>query len=396
LDLDLSPEDQAFRAGFRAWLRQNLPRRRTRGPRPQEPSGKQRLDELKGWQRKLHAAGYLGLGWPREYGGHAGTPLQQTLVNEELARRNAPGIVGLFGVRMLGPTLLRWGSPEQKQRFLPRILNAQELWCQGYSEPGAGSDLASLQTRAEREGNELVVSGQKIWTTNAHFSHWMFALVRTDPDAPKHGGISYLLIDMRSPGITVQPLVQMTKDAGFNQVFFDRVRVPVENLVGGANNGWAVANTTLAHERDMLGSATHTQNLFDGLLRLARRTRRHGRPAVEDALVRQRLAELKTRVEAMRFHSYRTLTDSLRGRPGGIAASVTKLNTTWLNHEIAETALELLGAYAPLYHGSKHVVSDGFWPYEFMFSLGMIIGGGTSQIQKNIIAQRGLGLPRAR
>jgi alkylation response protein AidB-like acyl-CoA dehydrogenase len=396
VDLDIAPDDQAFLEGFRAWLRSNLPKGWTRRIHGQEASGEEvRIEELRAWQKKLHAAGYLGIGWPAEYGGHVGGRMRQILVNEELARQHAPPLVGLLGVSMAGPTLLHWGSDEQKRRFLPRILGAEDLWCQGYSEPGSGSDLASLRTRAEREGDHLVVSGQKIWTTNAQFADWMFALVRSDPDAPRHRGISYLLIDMHSPGITVRPLRQMTKESGFNEVFFDRVRVPVENVVGGLGNGWAVANTTLVHERDMLGSSVHTRNLFDGLLRVARRMTRNGRPAVEDPLVRQRLAELRIRVEAMRLHSYRMLTDSLRGRSSGVASLVTKLNATWLNHEIAETALDLLGVHAPLWGDSRHTADGGFWPREYMFTLGMIIGGGTTQIQKNIIAQRGLGLPRS-
>jgi len=247
-----------------------------------------------------------------------------------------------------------------------------------------------------RDGDHFVVTGHKIWTSNARNADRMFCLVRTNPDAPKHHGISYLLIDMKSPGITIRPLVQMTKDAGFNEVFFDAVRVPVENVVGGLDNGWAVANTTLIHERNMLGSTTQTQGLLDGLLRVARRLRRDGRPLLRDPVFRQRIAQLRIEVEALRFHSYRGLTAVLRGRPPGIEASVTKLATTELNHRIAEAALDALASYGPLYTGSRHLVDGGFWPYEFMFSLGLIIGGGTSQIQKNIIAQRGLGLPRGK
>jgi alkylation response protein AidB-like acyl-CoA dehydrogenase len=295
---------------------------------------------------------------------------------------------------MVGPTLIQWGSEEQKRRFLPGILSADEIWCQGYSEPGSGSDLASLSTSARREGDQFVVNGQKIWTTNAQIADWMFCLVRTDPAAPKHRGISYLLIDMRSPGIRVRPLVQMTKDAGFNEVFFDEVRVPVENLVGEPGSGWTVANTTLRHERNMLGSVTQTQNLFAGLLRAARGHPRRGRPALRDPGLRQRLAQLRIEVEALRLHSYRNLSSALRGASPGIEASITKLATTELNHRIAETALEILGARGSLYRGSRLAVDDGGWAWELMFSLGMIIGGGTSQIQKNIIATRGLGLPR--
>jgi len=393
VDLELSQQEARFQGELRAWLRAHVPARGRSGPR--EDLDAARVERLKAWQRKLHGAGYVGIGWPREYGGRAAGLMEQTILGEELARARAPGLIGMMGIQMVGPTLMRWGSEQQKQRFLPRILTAQEVWCQGYSEPGSGSDLASLQTRALRDGDEFVVSGQKIWTSNAQIADWMFCLVRTNPAAPKHHGISYLLIDMKTPGITVRPLVQMTGDAGFNEVFFDEVRVPAENLVGPLDEGWKVANTTLAHERNMLGSTTQTQLLFDGLLRLARRARRGGRPLAEDPPARQRLAELKIRVEALRWNAYRNLTSALRGRPSGIEASITKLATTELNHELAATALDLLGLLAPLYRGSRHLEDGGLWPYQFMFSLGMIIGGGTSQIQRNIIAQRGLGLPRA-
>jgi alkylation response protein AidB-like acyl-CoA dehydrogenase len=222
----------------------------------------------------------------------------------------------------------------------------------------------------------------------------MFCLVRTDPEAPKHAGISYLLIDMRTAGITVRPLVQMTGDPGFNEVFFEDVPVPRENLVGGLNDGWQIANATLHHERNMLGSTTRTQQVFASLLRLARTRRRHGRPAIADPVVRQRLAGLAVRVETMKLEAYRQLTDTLRGRPAGISASVNKLVTTELNHDLARAALELLGSYGPLGRHDRRAVDRGAWPLDFMFSLGLIIGGGTSQIQKNIIAERGLGLPR--
>jgi alkylation response protein AidB-like acyl-CoA dehydrogenase len=388
VDLDLTPEEARFQSELRAWLKSNVPARGRGGTR--EAAGGERLRRMKAWQRKLHAAGYVGIGWPPEYGGRGASLMEQTILGEELSRARAPGLVGTMGIQMVGPTLMRWGSEVQKRLLLPRILNADDVWCQGYSEPGAGSDLASLQTRAVRIDDAYVVSGQKIWTSNAQIADLMFCLVRSEPDAPKHKGISYLLIDMKSPGITVRPLVQMTGDAGFNEVFFDDVRVPAENLVGPPGEGWKVANTTLAHERNMLGSTTQTQLLFDGLLRLAQRTRRSEQP-----LVRQRLAGLKIQVEALRWNAYRNLSSALRGRPAGIEASITKLATTELNHEIARAALELLGMLGPLYRGSRHLEDDGLWPYQFMFSLGMIIGGGTSQIQRNIIAQRGLGLPRA-
>jgi alkylation response protein AidB-like acyl-CoA dehydrogenase len=401
MDLKLTAEESAFQRQVRDWLRHNLPKKDRRAD-PTEFGDPKRIRELKAWQKKLYGAGYLAIGWPKDYGGQAGPDvdrrgllMRQTIVNEELVRARAPSVIGMMGIQMVGPTLLQFGSAAQKHRFLPKILVADEIWCQGYSEPGSGSDLASLKTRAELSGDFFVVNGQKVWTSNAQFADWMFCLVRTAPGAPKHKGISYLLIDMKTPGITVRPLVQMTGDRGFNEVFFEDVKVPRENLVGDLNQGWQVANATLAHERNMLGSTTRTQQMFQGLLRVARSRRRGGKPASADPILRQKLADLAIRVESMKYHSYRQLTDLLRGRSPGIGASVNKLVVTELNHAICALAIEVLGNYGTLDRKSKLVVDRGLWPYEFMFTLGLIIGGGTSQIQKNIISERGLGMPKA-
>ncbi|MBI4517899.1 MAG: acyl-CoA dehydrogenase family protein [Deltaproteobacteria bacterium] len=393
MDLSYSREQEAFRRQVRAWLKKNLPPKDRRGE-SLELGDPKRIADAKAWQRKLYDAGYVAMGWPKEYGGQGADIISQTLVNEELVLARAPALIGMMGILMVGPTLIQWGSEEQRRRYLPRILSAEEIWCQGYSEPGSGSDLASLKTRAELAGDEFVVNGQKVWTSNAQFADWMFCLVRTDPAAPKHRGISYILIDMKTPGITVRPLIQMTGDPGFNEVFFEDVRVPRQNLVGELNQGWQVANSTLAHERNMLGATTRTQLMFNGLLRIAQNRQRYGKRAVEDPVVRQKLAELAIRVEAMKLHSYRQLTEVVRGRLPGIAASVNKLVSTELNHDIAALALELLGSDALHARTSPRVVDRAIWPWEFMFTLGLIIGGGTSQIQKNIISERGLGLPR--
>jgi alkylation response protein AidB-like acyl-CoA dehydrogenase len=400
MDLSLTQQEAAFQRGVRDWLKRNIPRRE-RKAEPAEFGDPKRIVELKKWQKKLYGAGYLAMGWPKQYGGRAEPTsdrrdllMRQTIVNEEMVKARAPSIIGMMGVQMVGPTLIEFGSEEQKRRFLPSILDAGEIWCQGYSEPGAGSDLASLKTRAELVGDFFVVNGQKVWTSNAQFADWMFCLVRTDPDAPKHKGISYVLIDMRTPGITVRPLAQMTGDKGFNEVFFEDVKVPRQNLVGELNTGWRVANATLSHERNMLGSTTRTQQMFQGLLHVARTTKRQGKPASADPVLRQRLADLAIRVESMKYHSYRQLTDLLRGRSLGIGASVNKLVSTELNHAICTLAIDILGDYGVLERKSRHVVDRGIWPYEFMFTLGLIIGGGTSQIQKNIISERGLGMPK--
>src|SRR5437870_13794948 len=327
MDLTYTPEELAFQREVRAWLKRNVPKRQ-RDERPIEFGDPRRIAEAKAWQRKVYEAGYLALAWPREWGGQGADVMRQTIVNEEVVRARAPGLIGLLGLSIVGPTLIQHGRQEQRRRHLPKILTAEEIWCQGYSEPGAGSDLASLRTRADLRGDEFVVNGQKVWTSNAQYADWMFCLVRTDPDAPKHAGISYILIDMRAPGISVRPLIQMTGDAGFNEVFFEDVRVPRRNLVGELHQGWLVANATLAHERNMLGSTTRTQQMFNGLVRLAQSRRRYGRPAAEDPVLRQRLAELAIRVETMKLEAYRQLTDALRKRPPGISASFNNPATT--------------------------------------------------------------------
>lgn len=394
MELAYSKEDEAFRQEVRSWLEQNLPKK-DKAISDLMPHDPERVKRAKEWQRSLHTAGYVAMNWPREYGGQNADVMQQTIVNEELVLARAPGMIGASGLMMLGPTLIQYGTEEQRQRYLPKILTAEEIWCQGYSEPGAGSDLASLRTRAEIVGDEFIVNGQKVWTSNAQFSDWMFCLVRTDPDAPKHRGISYILIDMKSPGITVRPLVQMTGDAGFNEVFFDNVRVPRTNLVGELNQGWIVANNTLFHERNMLGSTTRTQLMMQNLIRLARSHQRYGKPAAEDPIIRQKLSSLLTRVEAMKYHSYRQLTNVIKGRAPGVGAMVNKLVGTELNHDICALALEIMNSYAPLKKGAAHVIDNGTWQYEFMFTLGLIIGGGTSEVQKNIISERGLGMPKS-
>ena len=394
MDLTYSPEELAFQREVRTWLKRNVPKR-DRSDNPVEGApDKTRIVKAKAWQRKVYDAGYLAMGWPREYGGQGANVMRQTIVNEEMVRARAPGLIGMMGIQMVGPTLIAHGTEEQRKQYLPKILTADEIWCQGYSEPGSGSDLASLRTRAELVGDQFVVNGQKIWTSGAQYADRMFCLVRTDPEAPKHRGISYILIDMKAPGITVRPLVQMTGDKGFNEVFFEDVQVPRANLVGQLHDGWTVANATLFHERNMLASTTRTQQLFDNLLRLARKRTRNGRPATEDALVRQRLADLATRVETMKLEAFRQLTDALRKRPPGINASVNKLVTCELNHQISRAALEILGDYGWLAKKDPRVADAGTWPNDYMFALGLIIGGGTAQVQKNIIAERGLGMPR--
>src|SRR5512143_3117483 len=396
MDFTYTEEQEAFRAELRGWLTANL----TDDLRIEDPTDgrvapdRETFERRREWQKRMYAAGWVGISWPKAYGGRGATLMEQVIYDEECFRARAPVLPGYSGIGMAGPTIIEWGTEEQKRRFLPRILGGDDIWCQGYSEPGAGSDLAGLRTRAEDRGDHFVVNGQKVWTSGAQFADWIYLLVRSDPAAPKHRGISYLLVDMRTPGITVRPLIQMTGDPGFNEVFFEDVRVPRKNLVGELHQGWLVANATLAHERNMLGATTRTQQMFNSLLRLAQSCQRGGRPAADDPVMRQKLADLMIRVEAMKYHAFRQLTDVIKRRSPGIGASVNKLVSTELNHDIAALAMEIMGSYGTLARTSRHVVDRGSWPIEFMFTLGLIIGGGTSQIQKNIISERGLGMPR--
>src|SRR5216684_2296001 len=392
MELAYSKEDEAFRKEVRSWLKKNLPKK-DKAVSDLMPHDPERVKRAKEWQRKLYDAGYVAMGWPKEYGGQAADVMRQTIVNEEMVLARAPGLVGASGLGMLGPTLIQLGTEEQKRRYLPKILTAEEIWCQGYSEPGAGSDLASLRTKAELVGDYWVVNGQKIWTSNAEAAHWMFCLVRTEPQAPKHEGISYLLIDMKTPGITVRPLRQMTGDADFNEVFFDNVRVPAESVVGKRGQGWVVSRSTLKHERALIGGSHLTRRTFDGLVMLAKALQAHGRPAIEDPVVRGRLVELEARLLANEYQGYRLLTLSARGEEPGLAGLVMKLASTTLGHDIANLALDVIGDRALLAPGEPNAPAMGMFGTAYMWSLGVLIAGGTANIQRNIIAERGLGLP---
>ena len=340
--------------------------------------------------------GYLYRHVPRRYGGseQPPDPLKATIIAEEFRRAKAPHELMGQGPSMLVPTLIEHGTEAQKQRFVRDTLLGTTRWCQGYSEPGAGSDLASLRTRAVLEGDVWVVNGQKIWTSSAKESNWMFALVRTEPDQPKHDGISYLLIDMRTPGIDVRPLRQMTGDADFNEVFFDNVRVPAENLVGKRGQGWVVSRSTLKHERALIGGSHMTRRTFEGVVMLARAVERHGRPAIEDPVVRDRLVELEARLLANEYQSYRLLTMSARGEEPGLAGMVMKLASTSLGYDIARLGMDVMGDKALLAPGEPNAPAMGMFGTAYMWSLGVLIAGGAANIQRNIIAERGLGLPR--
>ena len=391
MDFNFTPEDEKFRAQFRTWLDQNRPER--------EDDDLDFFAEDEGewnrrvkWFKKLASGGWTCVDWPKEYGGRGFGILQTIVYHQELGRVHAPLPFIGSGVSLIGPTLMHWGTEEQKKRFIPKVLTGEEIWCQGYSEPGSGSDLASLQTRAVEDGDDFVVNGQKVWTSNAQFSDWIFLLVRTDPAAPKHKGISYLLVDMRSPGITVRPLVQMTGARGFNEVFFEDVRVPKKNIVGNLNQGWQVALTTLMFERNGAGGGTGGQ--VHELVKLAQKVERNGRKAWDDDGVRQRVAEFYCEQQALKYTGFRQLTRRLKGLPPGPEGSIMKLCGTELNLRIQMFAMELLGAYAQIEHHAPYAIDKGNWLFKMLAARGGTIAAGTNQIQHNIIGERVLGLPK--
>lgn len=386
MDLTYGPEYESFRREVREFLAANAKDAPSSSLRSVEVA-----PELQRWQAKLIEKGYVARTVPKDYGGFGGEPdlLKTIILEEEFQRARVALGIENQGISMFVPTLLQYGSEEQKRRYVGPTIRGEMIWCQGYSEPGAGSDLASLTTSAVLDGDEFVVNGQKIWTSTAKEAHMMFALVRTEPEAPKHAGISYLLIDMKSPGLDVRPLKTMTGTASFNEVFFEDVRVPKTNLVGKRGQGWEVGTTTLLHERNMLGRSHQTETM----LRECRDVL-HDSEAWEDPVFRDRFARIEARVLAMKYHGLRLLTDSLKGRKSGGAALITKLNGCQLNHDICALAIDAMRERGLLRRGSKHARDEGLWQAQYMFTLGLIIGGGTAQIQKNIIAERGLGMPR--
>ncbi len=396
MDLSFGPSEERFRERVQKFLRENLPSGWGKGGG--RPPGISQVDFLKDWQRRLHDHGFLGMAWPKEYGGQGASQVEMAIFNEEVARFRAPGPLNVLGLSMAGPTIITHGTEEQKKRYLPKILNCDEVWCQGFSEPNAGSDLASLKTRAEVKGDEFIVNGQKVWTTLGHISDMCMLLVRTDPEAPKHRGLSYLLVEMRTPGITVKPLRQITGEAEFNEMFFDEVRVPRANLLGPLNEGWRVATTTLMNERGTSALATvmRYRIVFDEIIDLARSVRRDGKPASQDPVMRQQLAQFYVDLEMMRFTAYRTFSNILKGGNPGPEGSISKLAWSELNQRMMELVMGLEGPASQLMRGSPHAVEGGRWQHHFLRSRANTIEAGTSEIQRNIIAERVLGLPRAR
>jgi alkylation response protein AidB-like acyl-CoA dehydrogenase len=393
MDFNYSVEDEAFRAEVRAWLEANQQfAPPVRGPLDDgaAPDWAARVR----WHKKLNEGGWVAVHWPSKYGGRGATVMQRLIFREELGRLSLtePGLG--MGTGLLGPTLMHWGTEDQKRRYLPVILRGDEFWCQGYSEPGAGSDLASIQTRAVEDGDYFVVNGQKVWTSVAQFADWIFLLVRTDPDAPKHKGISYLLVDMHGPGITVRPLVQMTGGRGFNEVFFEDVRVPKKNLVGEKNHGWQVAITTLMFERSSSGGNEGALTQINQLAELAKCIPRNGGTAWDDSGVRQKIVKFTAEAYALKYTGYRQLTRQLKGMPPGPEGSMMKLCGTELSLAVAQYAMELLGPYSQLEYNAPFALDHGRWSLRMLAARGPTIYAGTNQVQHNIIGERVLGLPK--
>jgi alkylation response protein AidB-like acyl-CoA dehydrogenase len=388
MDLDFGPAYVAFRDQVRDFLAAHA----ARAPRTLDLRAPQTL----AWQKLLIEHGYAGRTVPREYGGFgaAPDPLEARILAEEFARAQVPAGLAGQGIAMLIPTLLEFGREDQRQSFIPATLRGEMIWCQGYSEPNAGSDLAALATRAELYGDEWVVNGQKIWTSTAHLADWMFCLVRTEPEQPKHRGISFLLIPMSTPGIEVRPLVTMTGDASFNEVFFTDVRVARANLVGQRGDGWKIANTLLGFERNMLGNPHVTLARFNALVELMATEYVDGRRLLDNPVLRDRLLKLQGQMLALRANDLRILSARVNARPAALAGLVVKLAGTELRHQLEALAIDALGEIGVLYRGSPRLRDEGMWQQHYMYFLGLIIGGGTAQIQKNIIAERGLGMPR--
>jgi alkylation response protein AidB-like acyl-CoA dehydrogenase len=396
MDFRLSAAENAFRAEVRDWLKANLPPG-WGTPAYREPaSAAEKIGASKTWQATLYRGGWAGITWPRQYGGRGATLVEQLIFNEECAAADAPNSINLsVALGLVGPTLMACGTPEQQARFLPRILRGEDIWCQGFSEPNAGSDLAGLRTRGDVHGDAVVVTGQKIWTSFAQFADWCILVVRTNPNASrKHDGLTFLLVDMRSPGITIRPLVEITGEAWFNEVFFDEVRVPRAHVVGQIDRGWDVVLTTLAHERG--GAAPHARlrRELHALFALAHRTPRRDAPAACDPGLRQQLAQLAIEVQLARLTAYRNVTEMERsGRPGP-EGSILKLFWSELEQRLMETACAVLGPHATVVRGDPRAATDGFWARELLWTRSATIYAGTSEIQRNIIAQRVLGLPR--
>ena len=390
MDLSFGPEYEDFRDEVKTFIKDNLDDQPKPGAGPKS-------EEVRQWQAKLIANGFHSRTIPAEYGGFGAEPdiIKSRIIAEEFgAAQMNTGFSGQ-GISMLTPVLLEMGTEAQKQQFIKKTIHGELIWCQGYSEPGAGSDLASLTTRAELDGEEWDINGQKIWTSTAHISDWIFCLVRTEPEAPKHQGISFLLFEMNTPGIDVRPLVDMTGTANFNEVFFTDVRVPKDQIVGHRGQGWQVANAILGHERGSLAPPDAAMARLNGVIKLMQEETISGERVIDNPIFRDRLLKLQGRVMAMQYNDMRLLSATInKSQDTKLAGMVVKLIGTELRHEIECLGIDVMGEIGLSYGDNPYLRGNGSWQYQYMYYLGLIIGGGTSQIQKNIISERGLGMPK--
>jgi len=399
MDFNYTPEEEAFREEVKDWLAENMKELPRWWANPEVLGPEIDSDEHREfniwWHRKLNDAGFVGITWPREYGGRGGTVMEQVVFYEEIAKHRAPGPFNGHALGWAGPVMLAVGTEEQKKRFIPKILNCDEIWCTLYSEPEAGSDMAAVQTRAVEDGDDFVVNGQKVWTSGGHYSDWAVLLCRTDPDAPKHRGLSYLLVDMHSPGITVRPLVNITGSHEFNETFLDDVRIPKHQILGEKNKGWYVAAAALEFERSGAGASVQRENAVRDLIKIAKETERDGQPLSLNPLIRQKLAQFYIEINISKYMDLRGLTNLLRtGRPGSEGV-ISQLFGVEFNQRLQLFAMEVLGPYSQLMRDSKYAIEHGKWQYSFLRSRGNSIETGTPEIKRNIIGMRVLGLPRS-
>lgn len=390
MDLNLTVSEQSFRDELRDWLEINVPKdwQKTASDKTLE----QRFDLLRSWQKKLYDGGWAGVSWPKEYGGRGATLMQQALFWEEMARASAPPLANVLGVGLVGPTLIAFGTAAQKERFLSKILSAEEIWCQGFSEPNAGSDLAAVSAEAILDDDHYIVNGQKVWNSYGWAADWCELVVRTDKNVPKHKGLTVLLVDMKSPGVEVRPLKQITGESEFCELFFRDVRVPTANVVGQVNQGWDVAMGTLMHERGTFGAGLQVmyQRNFRRLVQLAKERGRS-----QDPVIRHRLAQLHAEIEIMRLNQMRAFSRLTSTGVPGPEGSIQKIFWSELNQRLQQVAQEILGPFGLLEKGSSWAVDDGAWSYGYLRARGNTIEAGTSEIQRNIIGHFVLGLPKS-
>ncbi len=391
MDLNLTPQELQFRDEVRAWFAANVPKDWVKR-RNAEESMQARFDYLRQWQRKMFDAGWAGVSWPKEYGGRGASLMEQVIFIEEQARAEAPPMANVLGLGLIGPTIIAYGNDAQKKRFLSKILSAEEIWCQGFSEPNAGSDLAAVATEAKLHGDHFVINGHKCWNSYAWAADWCELVVRTDASAEKHKGLTVILVDMRSPGVEVRGLKQMSGESEFCEIFFRDVRVPAENVVGKVNDGWRVAMGTLMHERGTFGAALQVnyRRQFNRLLEIARE-----RGRTDDPIVRQKLAQMYAEIEVMRCNQMRAFSRINETGVPGPEGSIQKIFWSELNQRFQQIAMEVLGPYGQLAHGSPDAFDEGQWAYGYLRSRGNTIEAGTSEIQRNIIGHFVLGLPKS-